>query len=100
MRLPTKEGAEVHLELPSGFVAGVIGLLGILVSFMSWTAIEVVHNSRTIINHDTRLNYIEESRFTESDFRNQSTSFVSIREYEALSQRLDRIEDKLDRALR
>jgi len=99
LKLATREGSSVHVELPGGFIASLLGLLGILVSFISWTAVEVVQNSRTIINHDARLDYIETSRFTQDDFMQQSSNFVHIREFSALSQRLDRIENKLDKVL-
>lgn len=92
VKLRTQEGVPVHLEIPRSVVAAVTALLTALLGLL-WT------NQIMLSNHDSRLETIEATRFTAEDARQLDSSFVTLREYDLLLGRLERIEDKLDRAL-
>lgn len=99
VKLQTVEGTPVRIEFPPGMMPLLIAALSVIVAFVGWMSVTVVENQRNLTQHEQRLNYIEETRFTAEDFSYGMRDFVSVREFDAVIQRLDRMEVKLDRAL-
>lgn len=91
-RAKTDDGQVLHVHIPQ-FLAWVLGLCG--------TAI--VAGVALLLNLNMRVTAIESTRFTAKDAEAITNQFVPRAEYNArwgtAVDRLDRIEDKLDRLL-
>lgn len=96
MKFSTHEGVPLHVDIPKPFIAAVLTLTTTIVVGLGGL---LVSNQQELADHRLRLEYIESSRFTAEDARALDQEFVTVREFEIFSERLTRIEDKLDRLL-
>lgn len=96
VRLQTEEGVPVHVHVPRVLLGLLTTVLGTIT--LSLGAL-LVSNQQELADHRLRLEYIEATRFTAEDARTLDANFVTQRELALFLDRLQRIEDKVDRLL-
>lgn len=95
LKLQTEEGTPVHVDIPRWLFPSVFGAV---IAGLSAFATAEYQQHQAIRVHEQRIEYIEATRFTSDQAREMLSRFVPREEIQAsVTDRLDRIESKLDR---